>query len=175
MPRHQKTIGSFEGWAQVMGGILEVAGVPGFLGNLKDMYEKADAEGGVWRGFVGLWWDRFGTRPVTSADLCELAIQCSIPMARGDEHAKRTSLGKALGRMRDRIYTINARRLRVHHAGSAHGAQRWQLQVSESDARSTSPGSPFKAGAGITSPTSPAGGEVPRTSPGKTRAKSMRR
>ena len=50
MPRHQKTIGSFEGWAQVMGGILEVAGVPGFLGNLKEMYERADAEGGVWRG-----------------------------------------------------------------------------------------------------------------------------
>ena len=46
MPRHQKTIGSFEGWAEVMGGILEVAGVPGFLGNLKEMYERADAEGG---------------------------------------------------------------------------------------------------------------------------------
>ena len=62
MPRHQKTIGSFEGWAQVMGGILEVAGVPGFLGNLEEMYERADAEGGVWRGFVALWWERFGTR-----------------------------------------------------------------------------------------------------------------
>jgi hypothetical protein len=148
-----------------MGGILEVASVPGFLGNLKEMYEKADAEGGVWRGFVGLWWDRFGTRPVTSADLCELAIQCSIPMARGDEHAKRTSLGKALGRMRDRIYTVGGRRLRVHHAGSAHGAQRWQLQVSESDAGSTSPGSPFGAGAGSTSPTSPGGGEGLGTSP----------
>jgi putative DNA primase/helicase len=164
-PRHQKTIGSFEDWAEVMGGILKVAGVPGFLGNLKEMYERADAEGGVWRGFVGLWWDRFGTQPVTSADLCELALQCGIPMARGDEHAKRTSLGKALGRMRDRIYTINARRLRVHHAGSAHGAQRWQLQVSESDAGSTSPTSPFESSAGNTSPTSPAGGEVPGTSP----------
>jgi hypothetical protein len=67
--------------------------------------------------------------------------------------------------MRDRIYTINARRLRVHHAGSAHGAQRWQLQVSESDGGSTSPSSPSECGAGITSPTSPAGGEVPGTSP----------
>ena len=45
MPRHQKTIGSFEGWAEVMGGILQVAGVPGFLGNLQEMYEQADAEG----------------------------------------------------------------------------------------------------------------------------------
>jgi hypothetical protein len=164
-PRHTEIIGSFEDWAHVVGGILDVAGVPGFLGNLKEMYERADAEGGVWRSFVALWWDRFGTQPVTSADLCELALQCSIPMARGDEHAKRTSLGKALGRMRDRVYTINARRLRVQHAGSARGAQRWQLQVSESDAGSTSPSSPFESGAGITSPTSPAGGEVAGTSP----------
>ena len=165
MPRHGKTIGSFEGWSEVMGGILEVAGVPGFLGNLKDMYERADAEGAVWRGFVALWWDRFGTRSVTAADLYDLALLCSMPLARGDEHAKRTSLGKALGRMRDRIYTVNGRRLRVHHAGSAHGAQRWQLQVSESDAGSTSPASPHESGAGFTSPPSPVGGEGPRTSP----------
>ena len=60
---------------------------------------------------------RFGTQPVTAADLYELALQCSIPLARGDEHAKRTSLGQALRRMRDRIYTVGGRRLRVHHAG----------------------------------------------------------
>jgi hypothetical protein len=165
MPRHEKTIGSFEGWAQVMGGILDVAGVPGFLGNLKDMYEKADAEGGVWRGFVAQWWDRFGTQQVAAADLYDLALQCSIPLARGDEHAKRTSLGKALGRIRDRTYTVSGRRLRVHHAGSAHGAQRWQLQRFESDAGSTSPGSPFESDAGTTSPTSPGGGEGLGTSP----------
>ena len=128
-PRHKKTIGSFEGWAQVMGGILEVAGVPGFLGNLKEMYERADAEGGVWRGFVALWWDRFGTQQVGAADVYELALQSGIPLARGDEHAKRTSLGQALRRMRDRIYTTGGRRLRVHHAGSAHGVQHWALEI----------------------------------------------
>ena len=82
MPRHQKTIGSFEGWAEVMGGILEVAGVPGFLGNLKEMYERADAEGAVWRAFVGLWWERFGTRSGGLADLYELALPV--------QHAART-------------------------------------------------------------------------------------
>ena len=128
-PRHQKTIGSFEGWAQVMGGILAVAGVPGFLGNLEEMYERADAEGTVWRGFVALWWDRFGTRHVGAADLYELALQSSIPLARGDEHAKRTSLGQALRRMRDRIYTTGGQRLRVQHVGSAHGVQRWGLEI----------------------------------------------
>jgi hypothetical protein len=51
-PRHRKTIGSFEGWSQVIGGTLEVAGVPGFLGNLREMYETADADGAIWRVFI---------------------------------------------------------------------------------------------------------------------------
>jgi putative DNA primase/helicase len=140
MPRHDETIGSFEGWAQVMGGILEVARVPGFLGNLKEMYEKADAEGGVWRGFVGQWWDRFGTQQVSTADLYELALQSSIPLAKGDEHAKRTSLGRALSRIRDRTYTTGGRRLRVHHAGSAHGVQRWELEILAAASEADSPG-----------------------------------
>ena len=128
MPLHQKTIGSFETWAQVMGGILEVASVPGFLGNLKEMYEAADAEGSVWRGFVGLWWDRFGTQQVSAADLYDLALQCSLPLAKGDEHARRTSLGQALKRMRDRIYTVGRSaiaglpcRLRARRAALAPG------------------------------------------------------
>jgi hypothetical protein len=148
MPQHQKTIGSFEGWARVMGGILEVAGVPGFLGNLREMYERADAEGVVWRGFVGLWRDRFGTQQVGAADLYDLALQASIPLARGDEHAKRTSLGQALRRMRDRIYTTGGRRLRVHHAGSAHGVQRWELQILATVSEADAPGAGEPGGPG---------------------------
>ena len=32
-PRGTRTIGSYENWAQVLGGVLEVAGIDGFLGN----------------------------------------------------------------------------------------------------------------------------------------------
>jgi putative DNA primase/helicase len=140
-PRHQNTIGSFEGWAEVMGGILDVAGVPGFLGNLKEMYERADAEGAAWRGFVAQWWERFGTAEVGVADLFELAQQSELRLARGDERAKRTSLGQALVRMRDRIFTVGDLRLRVYAAGSFRRAQRWQLELSESRAGRGSQGS----------------------------------
>ena len=54
-PESNRTLGMFECWAKVMGGILDVAGIPGFLGNLADFYEKSDAErrGMAWvRGFV---------------------------------------------------------------------------------------------------------------------------
>jgi phage/plasmid primase-like uncharacterized protein len=131
-PRHRTTIGSFEGWAEVMGGILEVAGVPGFLGNLKEMYERSDVEGTVWRVFVAQWWERHGTADVGAADLFELALQSELPLARGDERAKRTSLGQALVRMRDRIFAVDDLRLRVTAAGSLRRAQRWELRIVES-------------------------------------------
>ena len=131
-PQHPETIGSFEGWAQVLGGILDVAGVPGFLGNLEDMYERADAEGSGWRVFIAQWWERFGTQPVGVADLFELAGQTDLPLARGDERAKRTSLGQALRRTRDRIFMVGELRLRVTAAGNLRRAQQWQLALTES-------------------------------------------
>jgi putative DNA primase/helicase len=140
-PRHQKTIGSFEGWAEVMGGILEVADVPGFLGNLEEMYERADAEGAAWRGFVAQWWERFGTAEVGVADLFELAQQSELRLARGDERAKRTSLGQALVHMRDRIFAVGDLRLRVSAAGRFRRAQRWQIELVESGAGRGSQGS----------------------------------
>ena len=162
-PRHQRTIGSFEGWSEVMGGILEVAGVPGFLGNLKEMYERADAEGAVWRAFVALWWQRFGTAEVGSSDLYELATASEPPLPLGDagERSQRTRLGKALGRMRDRVFAVGDLRLRITGVGVEHQARRWQLVLGDSGG---TPGAP------------PAGnvGNVlqhrPRVTPGNVRA-----
>jgi len=34
-------------WSQTLGGILHVAGVPGFLGNLDEVMEASDSEGGT--------------------------------------------------------------------------------------------------------------------------------
>src|SRR5262245_66339535 len=68
-PRGTRTIGSYESWAQTMGGVLEVAGIEGFLGNIEEMMEASDTEGGAWRGFVSAWWDRFGTAEVGTGDL----------------------------------------------------------------------------------------------------------
>ncbi|MGH6813689.1 MAG: hypothetical protein ACREDM_15565 [Methylocella sp.] len=45
MPRGSAIVGSFESWAAVIGGILAVAEVPGFLGNVDETIEAADAEG----------------------------------------------------------------------------------------------------------------------------------
>ena len=60
-PPAARSLGSFETWSQTLGGILHLAGVPVFLGNLDEVMEASDSEGGSWRAFIQLWWDRFGS------------------------------------------------------------------------------------------------------------------
>ena len=73
-PRGQKTIGSYENWAGIIGGILETAGIEGFLGNLDEMMAASDAEGSAWAAFVAGWWFRYGTAEVKAGDLYDIAV-----------------------------------------------------------------------------------------------------
>jgi putative DNA primase/helicase len=130
-PRGAKTIGSFEDWAAVMGGMLEVIGVPDFLCNIDEMLEASDGEGAIWRVFVGQWWDRFGTAEVRTNDLYELALTCEppLPLGTGGDHSRRIRLGKSLARMRDRVFDIAGLKTRVRALGVLHQARRWKLAV----------------------------------------------
>jgi hypothetical protein len=147
-PRGGRTMGSFESWSQVMGGVLEVIGIEGFLGNLDEMIEASDAEGATWRSFVSLWWDRFGTAEVGTSALYELALGAEppLPLGSGNERAQRTRLGKALARLRDRTFRMSGFTVRAEAQGSYQGALRWRLSLDEktgTDERSRrSPDSP---------------------------------
>jgi hypothetical protein len=130
-PRGAKTIGSYENWAGVIGGILETAGIPGFLGNLEEMMAAADTEGGAWAVFVAGWWARYGTAEVKAADLYEIAIASEppIPLGGANEHARRIRFGKSLGKMRDRVFRVDGRELTITGLGVSHQAQLWQLKI----------------------------------------------
>jgi putative DNA primase/helicase len=54
-PKPDRSLGSFESWAHVMGGILLVADVPGFLGNLEDLRENAGTEHDDMAAFLDEW------------------------------------------------------------------------------------------------------------------------
>jgi hypothetical protein len=45
-------VGSFEDWTIIVGGILQHAGVEGFLGNSSELYNQADAESIQWEAFL---------------------------------------------------------------------------------------------------------------------------
>jgi hypothetical protein len=118
-PAGTGTMGMFEGWAEVMGGVLEVAGIPGLLANAAE-FRKARADVvGEWRAFVLAWWERHGECPVGVADLFLLTQeQKLLDSELGDkgERSQRSRLGHALARMVDRVFGD----LRMEGAGSDH-------------------------------------------------------
>jgi len=132
-PRGRRSIGSYEAWAQTIGGVLEVAGVEGFLGNLDETMTASDGEGATWRSLVSAWWDRFGSAEVGITDLYGVAIQVEppLPLGPGNDRSQRIRLGKALGKLRDRVFRIGQRSLQVEAAGTYQGAGRWRLKPSE--------------------------------------------
>jgi hypothetical protein len=110
-PLHPVPLGSFEAWSAILGGVLGVAQIPGFLGNLDELYETADADGQMWREFTAAWWEVFRGEPQKVGDLNRLCEQRDLMLsARGDGSARsqQTRLANALGNKRDRVFDGHA-------------------------------------------------------------------
>lgn len=106
-PVATKTLGSFESWSRVIGGIVTHMGVPGFLQNTDEFYEAADSESGEWRAFVAAWQEEFQGAPVTAGQLMTLAeTQELIPFAYAarTEHAQKIRFGRSLTNLRGRKF-----------------------------------------------------------------------
>jgi hypothetical protein len=97
-------LGSYERWTHVIGGILEVAEIPGFLENRKTLLLESDFEGQALRAFVSTWWEKFKGEAVKVSDLYGVANEIEgLPLGTGNDQARKTALGKRLGNQRNRI------------------------------------------------------------------------
>ncbi|MCA3431766.1 MAG: hypothetical protein INF71_19345 [Roseomonas sp.] len=128
-PPAARSLGSFETWSQTLGGILHVAGVPGFLGNLDEVMEASDSEGGTWRAFIQLWWDRFGSAEVSVSDLIGFArdAEVSLPLSAKNDHGLKVALGAAFTKLRDRAFRTSDRLVHLRQGKLLHNSQRWRL------------------------------------------------
>ena len=88
-----------------MGGILEAAGVGGFLSNTDDFRRQCADQAAEMTAFVKGWYEQHASTPVIAKDLFEIAknILDSVLTAK-DEEGRRTQLGKFLRKQRDRVY-----------------------------------------------------------------------
>lgn len=135
--------GSFEEWAGIMGGILDVAGVTGFLANDRELFDTAVSELGAWRAFVAAWADAHGSAPVGVKALFGLASHYDTLRPDGsglgllddilggnNEAGRRKSLGRNLAQMADRViggWKITRGNLR-------DGEQQWRLRPAKDGA-----------------------------------------
>ena len=132
MPKGSEVMGSFQQWANTMGGILQVARIKSFLEDREEMYAQADVEMEAWHDFVGLWWVEWGETPVGVAQLIDIAKERGmLADLRGQrsEHGSRTAMGKRLSNLRDQVlgkYVIRA-------AGLAYDAKtlKYQLMIAD--------------------------------------------
>ena len=100
-----KSLGGFESWSNVIGGLLDVAGIPGFLGNIDKVSEYLDAEVDMWGALVDEWQQQHGNHPVGVSDLYNMAERI-LPevLSGGTDRARKTSFGNLLRQQVDRVY-----------------------------------------------------------------------
>lgn len=129
-----RTLGSFEHWTRVMGGVLHVAEIPGFLDNLNEFYEASDSEGSSIREFLTAWWQQHGGRVTSVGDLFAIATESGLDLGTGNERSQKIRLGKELKQLKDRHYSLSEMTVRIASAGTKQGAQQWKLDANEQPA-----------------------------------------
>ncbi len=131
-PLSDVVFGSYETWAHMMGGILDAAEIPGFLENRTAGRSRTDESSNEWAFFVEVWWKEFRGQPVTAGKLVALASSHELMVemrSSYDSHKATTVMGKALSKMRDRIFGQFAIR-KAEFSGSRRHNE-WCLQPGE--------------------------------------------
>ena len=144
-PKGEGTLGRYESWVGVMGGILAVTDIPGFLSNRTPLYEQGDQDTREWSGFVGKWWERFGALPVTAKDLFEVAKENGLLLSLWGGRsplAAQQRLGHALSAQRDRVFRNHF--IRQSISPGSTGNMAYYLEVQRKEKGDTGNGSGLK-------------------------------
>ena len=107
MPKGEATLGRYESWAGVLGGILEVSGIPGFLEGRERLHAEADSETTEWAAFTERWWATYKKRAVTAKDLFEILGKYKLLLdlwGGRSELSAMQRIGRALSSKRDRVF-----------------------------------------------------------------------
>jgi hypothetical protein len=134
-------LGSFEAWTETVGGMVAFAKIPGFLGNLSALYDKADEGTAEWEEFLLAWWEECGEDAVTVAELVKRIkgsdeLRAALPPDLAEAFDKSEGsfsrrLGNALSKRAGTRYGEDA--LHVSRAGELRRAVRWKLQKGPSE------------------------------------------
>jgi len=128
-PKNAPAMGSFEDWREVIGGILEFSGVPGFLQNNEEIYENAEVNEGI-EELIEMWHQEFGERLITGKQL-KTAIDLNQawldvlpdwldPWDRGFTR----KLGRVLARKAGAYFTNG---FKLEKCGVSHQSQLWKV------------------------------------------------
>lgn len=163
-PPGPRTLGSYEDYSKVMGGILGNAGIPGFLENMSEMQAGVSPKVQSWLAFLAAWWLNFrepwdgataacpepdATKPVGAKDLFSIADKAQLALGEGSERSQSIRLGNQLAASRDRVFSIDVspdgarepdlRTVRLELSGSAKRAAQYRLALVENMSQNSQP------------------------------------
>lgn len=98
-PPGRASLPTYESWARIVGGILEHAGIVGFLGNREAFLERADPTSAEWIAFFSSWINEAQGASFSVTELLKLADKYEILQRESDgasERARVTRFGAAL-------------------------------------------------------------------------------
>jgi hypothetical protein len=126
-------LGKFEGWSRVVGGILEVAGVRGFLGNRAEQADAADPERAEWRSLLEVWMgpEKRGP-PMQAGEIARMAVEAGLLLAvvgDGNDVSRARRMGQALVARRGRVTRVGETGVRVEQVKGAKGSICWKPQA----------------------------------------------
>lgn len=127
MPKwNGRPLGSFEAYSEVLGGILDVAKVEGFLTNWEVMFESTNAEELSWKGFYDRWYENFGSDPVKVSDLFDKFIEDDALVSllnSSTEQGQKVKLGTLLRKRAGRVIGD----MRIEKTHKHQGALRFKI------------------------------------------------
>jgi hypothetical protein len=126
-------LGKFEGWSRVVGGILEVAGVRGFLGNRAEQADAADPERAEWRSLLEVWMgpEKRG-QAMQAGEIARMAVEAGLLLAvvgDGNDVSRARRMGQALVARRGRVTRVGETGVRVEQVKGAKGSICWKPQA----------------------------------------------
>lgn len=124
-PRTKRPVsfGSFEVWEKIVGGIVETAGLTGFLDNLKVWRSESDFDTQYWTGHLRWLIETFGDQTFTTGKVRERAMtdpQAYLAPPKLDDPSEK-GYGKALGEAYSRLKGRRYDGLWIDRQGHAHG------------------------------------------------------
>lgn len=130
-PFKTRKLASFEDWAEKVGGVLEAAGIVGFLDNRKAA--ETDIDEAATRTLIRDWFKKYADKAVTPNDLFGLADDTASELIDGNVEDKRTrnKFFKHLNHIENRLFNLGNVKVVVIKTIDADKSPNFMLQVQD--------------------------------------------
>lgn len=129
-------LGTFEAWTRVIGGLLDILEIPGFLTDRDALRADADAEQEPELWLLEEWWAHWNTKPIRARDLfghIQYNFDAPVGLLNGaTDEQRNNSLAVRLRNIKDRVYELDGgTRVQVTKGKTNRGLQTWYLKELE--------------------------------------------